>query len=159
MFGLSSLARILINWHLSFEDLVYAALDIESSQRSARCGVHPPSRDTAGDLQIHLGCKPYDPKVDINLIECSCNADVLRRFLGAKMTTSLKYQVTRWKADASTKNLRVPVVMSFGSCCHAFASLTRHKSRRMTPQQSSSSKLFVKQQLALVKTQMLTLDP
>ena len=131
MYGLSSLVQNLINWHLSFEDLVYAALDIESSQRSARCEVHLPSRDTAGDLQIYLGCKLYDPKVDINLVECSCNADVRRRFLGAKLTTSLGCQVTRWKADATTTNLRVPVVMSLGGCCHAFTSLTRHESRRI----------------------------
>ena len=56
LYGLSSLARNLLSWRFGLEDLVYAAIDIDNSQRSASLGVHQLSRDTTGDLQIYLGC-------------------------------------------------------------------------------------------------------
>ena len=58
---LTFLVRNLLSWRFGLEDLVYAALDIKNSQRSARLCVHQPSRDTTKDLQIYLGCQPYDP--------------------------------------------------------------------------------------------------
>ena len=50
MYALSILAQNLISWYLGFQDLVYAALDIESSQRSACFQVNLLSRDTAGNF-------------------------------------------------------------------------------------------------------------
>ena len=95
LYGLSSLARNLLSWRFGLEDLVYAALDIDNSQRSARLSVHQPSRDTTGDLQIYLGCQPYDPQVDIHFVECSCNPEVRRIFLETKMTTALGCAVNK----------------------------------------------------------------
>lgn len=62
------------------------------------------------------------------LVGCSCSDDVSRKFLTLKLTTSLGGQVTCWKANKQTKELRVPVILSLRGCCRAF-DLPSHTSR------------------------------
>ena len=79
---LAALARRVITWHLSFEDLVLIALGIENQERSALLGEKLPSRK-APDMQHYLGCLKYEPAEDIALIEFCCNDYVRRKFLSS----------------------------------------------------------------------------
>ena len=101
---LASFARRVCTWHFGYEDLVLIALDPENQGRSACLGTKQPSKGDP-DLQHYLGRPKYDPAEDIELVECSCNDDVRRRFLREKLTISLGGAVTRLHrpraADAS----------------------------------------------------------
>ena len=96
------------------------ALDIEISGRSEFLGERQLSRNSA-DMQLFLGRRTYDAAEDIKLVKYSCNDDVRRKFLNSKLTTFLGGQVNRSKIDERTRELRVPVILSLGGCCNAFA--------------------------------------
>lgn len=119
MLTLETLVRDSVSWHFSFEDLVLIALDIENSGRWAFLGERQPSRDTA-NVKLYTLRKTFNITEDIDLVACSCNDEVRRKFLSHKLTTSLGEQVIRWKIDERTKGLRVPVIFFFGCCCRAF---------------------------------------
>ena len=114
----ATLAREAVTWHFGFENVVLVALDFGNLARSPSQGVHQPR--SLPDLQWYIGRRNYDPAEDCELLECSCNEDVVRRFMSAKMSTALGNQLGRWRAEESTRHLRVPVLLSMGSCCTAF---------------------------------------
>ena len=88
---LSALARDFSNWHLGIKDLAAWALDIDREGRSPREGFRAPFRSERGqtDLTHYIGSPPYDPRIDVELVECSCGPLVREIVLKAPLTTAL----------------------------------------------------------------------
>lgn len=118
MLTLSSLDRDLVTSLFGIEDLVFVSLDIDSCGRSPPFGERQFARDTAG-LQFYYGQKLFNPDEDIHFVECFSSADVCRKFIGSKVTTSLGGQVNHWMTELTTKDLRVQVLLSVGGCYNA----------------------------------------
>ena len=114
---LAKMAQDFISWHFGVEDLVTEALDMDSIGRSTRIGTHK----TPSSLDHYLGEPPYPVERDIELVECSCRADVLATLRAASLPSSLGIQVNKWRANEATSSLRLPVLLSLGACCSAFS--------------------------------------
>ena len=108
-----------VTWHFGFEDVVLLALDIGSLARSPPLGTRLQLKHMS-NLQWYLGRRKYDPVKHVDLLECSCNEDVVQRYLYARHTLALGQQVGRWKSEEATRHLRVPVLLSMGGCCAGF---------------------------------------
>ena len=116
---LAILARGLMSWHFGLEDLVVEAFDMDCVSRSAKVG----TRAIPGEyltLEYYLGSKLYDPIKDIARVECSCRKDIVEKVINSPSSQTLGGHVTRWQTNEATENLRVPAILSHGSCCTAF---------------------------------------
>ena len=114
---LAKMAQDFVSWHFGVEDLVTEALDMDSIGRSARVG----TRQVLSSLDHYLGEPIYPVERDINLVECSCRADILATLRAASLPSSLGIQVNKWRANEATSSLRLPVLLSLGACCSAFS--------------------------------------
>ena len=114
---LARLAQDVVSWHFGVEELVTEALDLDSIGRSARVGTH----QTFGSLDHYLGEAPYPVERDIDLVECSCRADILAKLRGALLPSSLGIQANKWRTNEATKFLRLPVLLSLGACSSAYS--------------------------------------
>ena len=63
------------------------ALDVDREGRSPREGFRDPFRGQK-DLAHYIGSALYDPRIDAELVECSCNRLVKDIMIKAKMTTA-----------------------------------------------------------------------
>ena len=114
---LAKMAQDFVSWHFGIEDLVTEALDMDSIGRSTRVGTH----QVLSSLDHYLGEPPYPVERDIDLVECSCRADILATLRAASLPSSLGIQVNKWRANEATSSLRLPVLLSLGACCSAFS--------------------------------------
>ena len=111
------MAQDFVSWHFGVEDLVTEALDMDSIGRSTRVGTH----QVLSSLDHYLGEPPYPVERDIDLVECSCRADILATLRAASLPSSLGIQVNKWRANEATSSLRLPVLLSLGACCSAYS--------------------------------------
>jgi hypothetical protein len=126
---LSILARDLISWHFGIEELLIAALDINSRCRAAPLGTHSVPRDS---LEFYLGTGIYDVEKDIDLLELSCTADVENKLITSKKTTTLGGHVHKWKTREATKDLKIPLLLTHGGCCSAFGAKGTFDEKKMS---------------------------
>ena len=110
---LSMLARDLISWHFGIEELLVAALDLDSRCRSAPLGKHFVPKDVLG---LYLGTSIYEVEKDIDLLELSCQPDIEQKLLTSEKTTTLGGHVNKWKTREATKDLKVPLLLTHGGC-------------------------------------------
>ena len=97
---LSILARDLTSWHFGIEELLVAALDMDSRCRAAPLGTHSVPRDS---LEFYLGTAIYNVEKDIDLLELSCVADIENKLITSKKTTTLGGHVNKWKNREATQ--------------------------------------------------------
>ena len=115
--SLAITARSVVSWHFGIEDLLVEAIDMESRCRSARQGEHSVPKD---QLLLYLGVPPYPVRKDIDLLELSCIDSIKQKLRGSNLTTTLGGYINKWKTQAATRGLRVPLLLSHGSCCSAY---------------------------------------
>ena len=115
--ALAIMARSVVSWHFGIEDLLVEAIDMESRCRSARQGEHSVPKD---QLLLYLGTPPYPVRKDIDLLELSCIDSIKQKLRGSNLTTTLGGYINKWKTQAATRGLRVPLLLSHGSCCSAY---------------------------------------
>ena len=125
---LSILARDLISWHFGIEELLIAALDMDSRCRSAPLGTHSVPRDS---LEFYLGTQIYDVEKDIDLLELSCTASIESKLIESKKTTTLGGHVNKWRNREATKGLKVPLLLTHGGCCSAYGAKGAFDAKKM----------------------------
>ena len=119
---LAKMAYEVLSWHFSLEDLVVAALDVGSKARCPKEGVRL-ATGSSKKVEYYLGKPFYDPHLDIDLVECSCNEEVIQRLKSNKNTQTLGNDVRRWRDNESTCLRRLPAVMAYAGCSTGFMKL------------------------------------
>ena len=139
---LAIMARGFASWHFGVEDLVVAALDMGCVCRSAKVGFRlvPGEYKT---LEYYLGSELYDPSKDIHRVECSCRPEIVEKVVGSANSQTLGGHVTRWVQQESTREKRIPAILSHGGCCVAFKGLKDKEKKKVARANKKQVEEFV----------------